>query len=70
MSTPTTFPGNKNTPVSTAGTGVRSVWGASVVTGPIIVQRAMWGPEPFGASPESGDVNAPLDANREPTWAA
>ena len=70
MSTSTTFSGTRIAPVTTVGTGVRSVWGASVVAGPIIVQRAMWGMDVAGTTTATSPVEARPEELREPTCAA
>ena len=70
MSTRTTFPGTQYAPVTPASTGVRSVWGATVVAGPIIVQRAVWGMEPSGTTPSTATDEASPEDDREPTCAA
>ena len=70
MSTSTTFTGTRIAPVTTAGTGVRSVWGASVVAGPIIVQRAMWGMDTPGTTSATSAVETSPEEVREPICAA
>ena len=70
MSTRTTFPGTRNAPVTPAGTGVRSVWAASAVAGPIIVQRAVWGMEPSDTAQATSADEASPEEDRVPTCAA
>ncbi|AMY11463.1 hypothetical protein LuPra_04713 [Luteitalea pratensis] len=66
------FPGTITARVTPAGTGALSAWGTSAVTGPIIVQRAIWGMEPSVVATESVDTAdaKPAGGNRAPTRAA
>jgi hypothetical protein len=70
MSARTKFPGTNPAPAPPAGTGVLSAWGTTVVTGPIIVQRAKWGMQSSGATPESAAAELRPEDTREPTRAA
>lgn len=72
MSNRTSHPVSITARVTPAGIPVLSAWGTSAATGPIIVQRAMWGMEPSAAilqSVETADAK-PADGSRSPTRAA